>query len=114
VPLSLFAGICVRDYKSAVEWYERFFGREATFEAHATECVWELAEGKSVFVLEDEERAGNATHTMLVADVEKLVGEISERGIEPAETETYSNGVTKVTYRDPDGNEVGYAEEPRE
>ena len=29
-------------------------------------------------------------------------------GIEPAERETYGNGVRKVIYRDPDGNEIGY------
>jgi hypothetical protein len=34
------------------------------------------------------------------------------RGIEPAETETYANGVPKLTYRDPDGNEIGYGGAP--
>jgi hypothetical protein len=30
------------------------------------------------------------------------------RGIEPAQRETYPNGVRKVIYRDPDGNELGF------
>lgn len=34
------------------------------------------------------------------------------RGIEPEERETYENGVRKVTYRDPDGNEIGYGGAP--
>ena len=28
--------------------------------------------------------------------------------IEPALRETYGNGVRKATYRDPDGNEIGF------
>jgi len=34
------------------------------------------------------------------------------RGVEPAERETYENGVRKVTYRDPDGNEIGFGGGP--
>ena len=34
--------------------------------------------------------------------------DIALRGIEPAKRETYSNGLRKATYRDPDGNEIGY------
>ena len=30
------------------------------------------------------------------------------RGIEPDERVTYSNGVRNVTYRDADGNEIGF------
>jgi hypothetical protein len=35
------------------------------------------------------------------------VARIAERGLVPARRETYSNGVRKVAYRDPDGNEFG-------
>jgi hypothetical protein len=31
---------------------------------------------------------------------------IAERGIDPAMRETPASGVTKVTYRDTDGNEI--------
>ena len=41
-------------------------------------------------------------------------GAIAGRGIEPAERETYENGVRKVTYRDPDGNEIGFGGAPLE
>ena len=34
------------------------------------------------------------------------------RGIEPASQETYGNGVLKVIYRDPDGNEIGFGGAP--
>jgi predicted enzyme related to lactoylglutathione lyase len=110
--LSLFAGIPVSDYPRAIGWYERLFGRPATFEAHATESVWGLAEERFVYVELDPEHAGHARHTIFVDDLDDVVGAISGRGLEPAQRETYGNGVRKVTYRDPDGNEIGYGGGP--
>ena len=104
----LYAGIPVSDYEAALPWYERLLGSAPTFIAHATEAVWELAEHRSLFIVEDTERAGYATHTIIVDDLDALVSEIAGRGIEPADRETYSNGVRKAIYRDADGNEVGF------
>ncbi len=47
-------------------------------------------------------------------DLEAMVEEIAARGIEPAKRETYRNGVRKATYRDPDGNEIGFGGAPLE
>jgi hypothetical protein len=44
---------------------------------------------------------------MFVDDLDERVEGISARGIEPTSRETYGNGVRKVIYRDPDGNEIG-------
>lgn len=46
-------------------------------------------------------------HTLFVDSLGPLVAEIAARGLEPATRETYSNGVEKITWRDPDGNEIG-------
>ncbi|HZN17581.1 MAG TPA: hypothetical protein VFB84_05230 [Micromonosporaceae bacterium] len=37
-----------------------------------------------------------------------------QRALEPASRETYENGVAKVTYRDPGGNEIGFGGAPPE
>ena len=108
----LFAGIPVRRHATAMPWYEQLFGGPASFQAHATESVWELAENRSVYVVEDADRAGHAVTTVLVDDLDGLVAEISGRGIRPEKEETYGNGVRKVTYRDPDGNEIGFGGGP--
>jgi hypothetical protein len=50
--------------------------------------------------------------TIFVDDLDERVEAISARGIEPAERETYSNGVRKVIYRDADGNEIGFGGPP--
>ena len=112
VALDLFAGIRVSDYAAARAWYERLLGCEPSFLPHETEAVWELAEGRSIYVEQDAERAGHALHTILVDDLDSLVSEIASRGITPAEHERYSNGVRKAIYRDADGNEIGFGGVP--
>jgi predicted enzyme related to lactoylglutathione lyase len=108
VALDLFAGISVSDYGRALSWYERLFGSPPSFVPHATEAVWELAEHCYVFIEEQERDAGHAQHTVFVDDLDARVGQIARRGLEPVQRETYANGVRKVTYRDPDGNEIGF------
>ena len=69
---------------------------------------------RSVVIEERPEHAGHAINTVFVDDLEALVEQIARRGLEPAEPETYSNGVRKATYRDPDGNEIGFGGAPIE
>ena len=106
--LHLFAGLRVRDYHAARSWYERLLG-EPTFFPHDTEAVWTLAEDRSVYIVEDADGAGSSVVTIFLDDLDTYVAAIAARGLEPDEQETYSNGVRKIVYRDPDGNEVGFA-----
>jgi catechol 2,3-dioxygenase-like lactoylglutathione lyase family enzyme len=108
VAIELFAGLPVRDYERAVAWYERLLGSAPSFLPNDVEAVWEIAEHRYVFVEVRPDHAGHAMHTVIVDDLEARVGAIAGRGLEPAERETYSNGVQKVIYRDPDGNEIGF------
>ena len=110
--LDLFAGIPVADYTAAREWYERLLGSSPTFFPHDTEAVWELAEHRYVYIVQQPEHAGHARHTLFVDDLDALAGQIANRGLDPATQETYSNGVRKTTYRDPDGNEIGFGGAP--
>jgi hypothetical protein len=109
--MHLFAGLRVRDYAAALPWYERLLGEPSMF-PHDTEAVWTLADDRSVYIVEHAE-AGHSVVTLFVDDLDGFVSSISARGLEPTERETYSNGVRKVTYRDPDGNEVGFGGAPR-
>ncbi len=112
--LALFAGISVTDFQAALPWYERLLGSEPSFLPHDTEAVWELADQRSVYIVEDPARAGNAVVTVIVDDLDTRVADIATRGIDPANRETYSTGVRKITYRDADGNEVGFGGMPQE
>ena len=112
VSVDLFAGMPVSDFAAAKAWYETLLGGEPAFMPHETEAVWELAEHRYLFIVEDEKRAGTAIPTVFVAEFDALLAAIAERGLEPAEVETYSNGVRKAIFRDPDGNELGYGGGP--
>jgi hypothetical protein len=106
--LDLFAGVPVADYPAALPWYEQLLGYPPAFFPHDTEAVWELAEHRYLYIVQQPQHAGHAMHTLFVADLDTLVVQIAARGLEPWKRETYSNGVRKITYRDPDGNEIGF------
>ncbi|UMG92686.1 VOC family protein [Nocardioides sp. TF02-7] len=110
--VELFATVCVRDHATACPWWEQLLGRHSTFDATPTESVWEIAPHRWLVVEQRPDRAGHAAVTVFVADLDERVRAISGRGIEPDERETYGDGVRKVIYRDPDGNEIGFGGPP--
>lgn len=111
--LDLFAGIPVADYAAALQWYERLLGSPPAFFPHESEAVWELAEHRYVYIVQQPEHAGHARQTLLVADLDTLAAQIAKRGLDPWKQETYPNDVRKFTYRDPDGNEIGLGGVPQ-
>jgi catechol 2,3-dioxygenase-like lactoylglutathione lyase family enzyme len=106
--VDLFAGVPVRDYTAASAWFEQLLGAGPAFLPNDTEAVWELAEHRYVYIVVRPEHAGHATHTVFVSDFDTRIAQIAARGLAPAERETYDNGVRKATFRDPDGNEIGF------
>ncbi len=111
--MHLFAGMRVRDLQASRPWYERLFG-EPTFFPNDAEAVWTLGDGRSVYVVEHPEGAGNSVVTLFVDDLDEQVAAIAARGLEPDERLTYSNGVRKAHYHDADGNEVAFGGPPSE
>ena len=112
--VDLFAGMPVSDFRASVAWYETLLGEGPAFFPHDTEAVWEVAEHCYLYVVQ-RAGAGHSVATVLVgtaADLGRLVEEVEARGLAPAEDETYGNGTRKVTYRDPDGNEIGFGGTP--
>ncbi|WP_067888592.1 VOC family protein [Nocardia vaccinii] len=110
--LYLFAGIPVADFRAALSWYEKVFGGPPTSFPHETEAVWQIAEERLIYIVQRPEHAGHSMVTLIVDDLDARVTEASRRGVEPAKRETYDNGVRKITYYDPDGNEIGFGQVP--
>ena len=108
MPLHLFAGLRVRDFDAARQWYERLLGEPAFF-PHATEAVWTLAEERSVYIVEHPDGAGSSVVTIFLDDLDAHLAVAAARGLQPDEHETYPGGVRKAVYHDPDGNELGFA-----
>lgn len=110
--LDLFAGIPVADYAAMLPWYEQLLGSQPAFFPHDTEAVWELAQHRYLYIVQQPDHAGHARHTLFVENLDALIAQIAERGLAPAQQETYANGVRKITYRDADGNEIGFGGGP--
>jgi len=104
--VGLFAGIPVRDFGTAVEWYQRLLGAEPTFYPNDIEAVWQLAEDRYVYVIQDTKRAGGAVSMIWVDDPVAEVARIAGRGLEPVDVEKHDQ-VWKYLFHDADGNETG-------
>ncbi len=103
-----FAGIAVADYASLLAWYERLMGKPPDFFPQDGEAVWQVSEHAWIYVVADTERAGRSLLTILVEDLDDQVAQLADRGLEPTKQETYAEGKRKITYRDPEGNEIAF------
>lgn len=110
--VDLFAGIPVSDYDRAVTWYSRLFGAEPAFLPNEREAVWEVAEHRYIYVELRPDTAGHALNTLFCEDFDTRLAAIAARGLEPADRESYDNGVRKAMFFDPDGNEIGFGGGP--
>ncbi|MER5334123.1 VOC family protein [Micromonospora sp. NPDC002717] len=104
--VGVFAGIPVRDYGSALEWYKRLLGAEPAFYPNEIEAVWRLAEDRYVYIIQDPDRAGGAVSMIWVDDPVAEVARISGQGLEPVDVEKHDS-VWKYVFHDRDGNETG-------
>jgi predicted enzyme related to lactoylglutathione lyase len=108
---TLFAGIPVRDYEAALDWYERFAGRPPDLVPHAGEAAWQVAGAAWLCVMRDAERAGTAVHTLLVDDLEERIAELARRGIASGPIEDVVAGsVRRAVVVDPEGTRISLGE----
>jgi hypothetical protein len=110
--IDLFAGFPVSDCSRSAAWYERLLGCPPAFLPNDVEAVWELAEHRYIFIKLQPEHAGHAYNLFFLSDLDGFIAQIAGRGLNPTTTETLPNGVRKVTYSDPDGNQVGFGGAP--
>ena len=110
LPGELFAGLRVRDLDAARPWYEQLLG-EPSFFPNDDEVVWTLGDGQHVYI-EVHAEAGHSAMTVFLEDFDGFLEAAAARGLEPDEVETYSNGVRKALFHDPNGNEVGFGGAP--
>ncbi len=110
----LFAGIPVKDYGKALEWYTRIFGRAPdVVVTENRESMWQLREHAWVYIVVDTMRAGNALATILVDDIEAQISALSHRGIRGLDMDIAPGLYRKVELSDGDGNRLTFADVPR-
>ena len=112
MPRDLFAGIPVSDFPGSLPWYVALLGTEPSFFPHATEAVWELAENRYLYIVQKPQHAGHGMVLLFVEDLDTYVEHIAARGLSAAEESVHDGGVRKVTFRDPDGNEISFGGTP--
>ncbi|GAA4539764.1 VOC family protein [Pseudonocardia xishanensis] len=105
--IDLFACVAVSDLTRAINWFDRLLGEVDAFAPNDVEHVWTLAEHRHLYVELLPEHAGHSRVTVFVDDLDEFLTAAAERGVRPVAREQYGNGVTKVSYRDPDGNDIG-------
>ena len=111
MPWHIFAGLRVSDLGLSRAWYEKLLGSRPTFVPNDTEVVWDLEDFGAIYLEESHHNVGGGLVTIFVDDLDAVIDGAAGRGVEPASRETYGNGVRKVVYLDPDGNEVGFGGE---
>jgi hypothetical protein len=102
----VFAGIPVVDPGVALNWYRQLLGAEPSFFPSDIEAVWELAQDRYVYIIQDVDRAGGGVSMIWVDDPVSEVARIAERGLEPVDVQKHEQ-VWKYVFHDVDGNEVG-------
>ncbi|HEX2103314.1 MAG TPA: VOC family protein [Solirubrobacteraceae bacterium] len=112
MPDILFAGVPVADLDAARGWYERLLGRPPDLVPNASEVAWQLAEAGWIYVVTDAERAGRALLTLIVDDLDGLLGALAGRGLAAGPVETLGNGVRRTEIADPEGNRIAFGEVP--
>jgi len=106
--VDLFAGFPVTDYDRSLRWYRQLLGSEPSFHPNDREAVWEVGQHCYVYFEVLPERAGGSLSMLMAEDIDATVAEIAERGLEPLRTEHYDDGMRKVVFQDPDGNELSF------
>jgi predicted enzyme related to lactoylglutathione lyase len=111
---TLFAGIPVKNLKASIAWYEKFLGCPPSFYPNEAEAVWMLSDTRWLYLIEEPKRAGGSIQTIIGKDLEVALDQIAKRGIKYEKEEKPAEGVRKVMYYDPDGNEIGLGSVPEE
>ena len=106
----LLAGIAVRDFDRAVDWYARLLGRPADLIVKDDEVMWRFADHAWMYVVRDEQRAGHALVALAVAALDKTVAHIEGRGITGRPIELVGDAGRKASFTDADGNTVSFIE----
>jgi catechol 2,3-dioxygenase-like lactoylglutathione lyase family enzyme len=101
------ASLAVRDLAAATEWYEQLFGPGSRPIPEVVE--WQLADGGGLQVYELPERAGRGSCTVVVSDIDEMVGVLRRTGIAPDAAAMRHDQVDTVMIKDPDGNSIAFA-----
>ena len=103
------ASVAVKDLSSAVQWYQRLFGRQPDSRQEPDVAGWKFEQGGWLQVYTNAERAGYGSLTLAVTSLDEQIADLEERGIDPGR-QMISANVRVVMIKDEDGNSIAFAE----
>lgn len=110
--MHVFSGLPVTELAHALAWYERLIGRPPDMRPHDQEATWQLTDAASIYVVVDRVRAGRGLLTVIIADLDRLLAELADRGLAPVSTEGQRGALRRAVFTDPDGNRVTFGQLP--
>jgi catechol 2,3-dioxygenase-like lactoylglutathione lyase family enzyme len=106
-----FAGLPVSDYTAAYDWYTHLLGRPADMFPHEHEAVWRLTPTASIYVVQDNLRAGSGLVTLALDDLDAHEKRLTADGLALTEQ---SGGASprRLVIKDADGNSLTFFDDP--
>jgi predicted enzyme related to lactoylglutathione lyase len=106
----LFAGVATAELEAAMPWYEALLGRPADIVVNVDEVMWRICEGGWLYLVRDAGRAGHGLVTVAVADLDRALADITERGLDVPAIETIEGAGRKASFGDPERNTIALIE----
>ena len=102
------AAIAVSDLKRSVDWYERLLDRSASMPMEEV-AEFGFDKGGWLQLYRDARRAGSASVTLSVDDLEDEIAKMETKGV-AVDTRTSTVIVKTAIIKDPDGNRIVFAQ----
>jgi len=106
---NLFAGIMTADIKTSAIWYTNLFERESDYSPIDILHESDFSDGGDLQLVEDKERTGKSSITLLVTDIQKIKKTLDEKKISIGEI-TEGEIAKLITIFDPEKNRITFAE----
>lgn len=105
---NVMASVAVKDINSAIQWYERIFGRPPS-RPMSELAEWKFERGGWLQVYQLPERAGCGSFTLAVTSIEEEAVRLAGFDIDVG-NRTACDKVKTLMITDPDGNHIAFAE----
>ncbi len=108
---NVLAGISVKDFTSAVAWYERLLNRPTDSLPMEGLAEWQFAQGGRLQVFQDKDRGGSSSVTLVVTSLDDQLAKLQTEGISVGPTQT-NPGLRKIAMvTDSEGNRITFVED---
>ncbi|MGB7395928.1 MAG: VOC family protein [Pricia sp.] len=106
---NVYAGIMTADITTAAKWYTNLFDRTSDYHPMDNLHEWDLPNGGVLQLVQDKDRAGSSSITVLVDDIETVKKGLDKKDI-TVEQQSTSEVAKTATILDPENNRITFAQ----